>query len=88
LSCEIFSTVATYFNYDENTALEEGYTGNHSSNDWYNNHKGSSTNIPANTWTKVWYSHSNADETKNPNHGGIWEYSYFGIIMNDNTKNK
>jgi len=88
LSCEIYSTVAASFSYDENTALESGYTGNHSSNDWYNNHKGSSTSIPANTWTKVWYSHSNTDETKNPNHGGIWEYSYFGIIINDNTKNK
>jgi len=58
LTCEIWSPVDAVFGYDENTALEtaaDGYTGNN----FYTNHTGSSTNIPANTWTKVWYQHAN-----------------------------
>ena len=86
ISFEIFSPRAIEVNWDINNYATNGSSWGGNDNDNTTNRKGSSKSIPANQWTKCWFSYTNSNGA-NTNKVDICDNSVFGVIMVNETSN-
>jgi predicted nucleic acid-binding Zn-ribbon protein len=85
VSFEIWSPKDVVWTHDVNTYPVSGNSWNGNDNDNVANRKQSSREIPANQWTKVWFSYENTN-TKNTSKVDLYDRSSFGI-KNDTGEN-
>ena len=81
LTYEVYSPTAAqwYIDYNNNN-LNNSFSGNDNDKDRLR----TGVNVPANTWTLITYGCSNTNETKNPNHLPLYDYSSgLGPVMNN-----
>ena len=86
ISFEIKTPRAVTVNWDVNNYANSGSSWAGNDNDNGSLRKGSSKNIPANQWTKCWFSYTNT-HSKNTSKVDLYDNSNFGIVMTNETSN-
>ena len=84
ISFEILSPRAVTVNWDINNYAVSGSSWSGNDND--TNRKNSSKSIPANQWTKCWFSYANTHGS-NTNKVDLYDNSVFGVVMKNETSN-
>ena len=84
ISFEILSPRAVTVNWDINNYAVSGSSWAGNDNDV--NRKSSSKSIPANQWTKCWFSYANTHGS-NTNKVDLYDNSVFGVVMKNETSN-
>ena len=84
ISFEILSPRAVTVNWDINNYAVSGSSWSGNDND--TNRKNSSKSIPANQWTKCWFSYANTHGS-NTNKVDLYDNSLFGVVMKNETSN-
>ena len=82
ISFEILSPRAVTVNWDVNNYAVSGSSWAGNDND--TNRKNSSKSIPANQWTKCWFSYANTNGS-NTNKVDLYDNSVFGVVMKNET---
>ena len=86
ISFEIKTPREVKVNWDVNNYANSGSSWAGNDNDNGSLRKGSSKNIPANQWTKCWFSYTNT-HSKNTSKVDLYDNSNFGIVMTNETSN-
>ena len=88
ISFEIKTPRNVTVNWDVNNYPNDSSVSSWNGNDNDNSslRKGSSKNIPANQWTKCWFSYTNT-HAKNTSKVDLYDNSNFGILMTNETSN-
>ena len=86
ISFEILSPRAVTVNWDVNNYAVSGSSWAGNDNDTLSNRKNSSKSIPANQWTKCWFSYTNTHGS-NTNKVDLYDNSVFGVVMKNETSN-
>ena len=86
ISFEIKTPREVKVNWDVNNYANSGSSWAGNNNDNSSLRKGSSKNIPANQWTKCWFSYTNT-HSENTSKVDLYDNSNFGIVMTNETSN-